>query len=328
MNSAIFYLVLITSFVFGISPNPVDNSITTGFETEPTFEDITSTEECLSEVAFGLSESSCATAFGGTVTTYNLKDSYTNVGHSIWISRKGGKAKAKYFAHKQGGYHVHHRYTVWRVNDSKNIILKSSGTYATGWNNSDLPVGVTVDNGVVVNRSYSPKMDGLVIVYATGGIAVSNIEDKDLYLESIGRKVDITNATDRAAFLRWAEKEDATVFQTHLLAYKNRSQIVQDNGETARRKVLALAKTSSGELFHIILYFKNYEYSLADATSRSLSYLKNSRGMDVIAMINLDTGGYDILNTAGAATDCADNSTWGTTSNYDDMTNLLTYYFE
>lgn len=327
MNSAISYLILISSFVFGSAP--IQNQNKNQVENPITFQQYLAEEET-PENTYRLSETQCASSFGGLVTTYTLKDGYSSVGHSIWLNRKGGKAKAKYFAHKQDNEHVHHRYTMWRVNKSKNIILKSSGTYATGWNNSDLPVGVTVDNGTIVNRNYSDKMDGLVVVYATGGIAVSNIEDKDLRLESLNREVDITNAADRAKFLNWAQSEDATVFQTHLLAYKNKNQVSSYNSEpeTARRKILALAKDSSGQLFHIILYFKDQEYSLYDATNLALNYLRSSKQMDVIAMINLDTGGYDILNTAGGATDCNDNSVWGTEDNYDDMTNLLTYHFE
>jgi len=276
-----------------------------------------------------LSEKHCTTSFEGLVNTYMLEEKGIEVGKSIWISRKGGRVKAKYFAHKQNGYHVHHRYTTWRVNDGKNIILKSSGTYATSWNNSDLPVGVTADNGVIVNRDYSSKMDGLVIVYATGGIAVSNIEDGDLFLTSLNKKVDITNYSDRAKFLKWAEREDVTVFQTHLLAYKNKIEISKNygSGRTARRQFLTLVKDENGEIFHVIFYLKDKEYSLYDGTTLVLEYLKHKK-YNTVAMLNLESGGAHILNTAGEATDCNGNNLWGTSNNYDAMANLFTYYIE
>ncbi|MEM6316488.1 MAG: hypothetical protein AAF960_02400 [Bacteroidota bacterium] len=279
------------------------------------------------ETPTGLSLSQCTSSFNGDVTTYTLKDGYYDAGHAIWISRKNQRAKAKYFAHKQDGNYVHTRYAYWRRDGDKSVILKSSGAYATGWNGSDVPVGVTVDNGVIVNRNYTTDMDGLVIVYATGGIAVSNIEDGDLYLESIGRKVDIRKSGDRARFLQWAVSEKATVFQMHLMAYKNQLKVGKYNSSsaTARRKLLALARSNRGELFHTIFYFERSQ-SLYDATDKVLNLLRGNR-MDVIAMINLDTGGFDILNTGGDATDCSGSNIWGSSSNYDDMTNLLTYEY-
>ena len=39
------------------------------------------------------------------------------------------------------------------------------------------PVGLTIDNGNIVNGALT-NMDGLVIVYATGGVVVSNLEEK------------------------------------------------------------------------------------------------------------------------------------------------------
>lgn len=276
---------------------------------------------------FSLSESNCTSSFGGDVKVYKLRDGFKDVGHSIWISRESGRAKAKYFAHKLGNQLPHHRYTMWRVNGDREVILKSSGAYATGWGGYDKPVGVTVDNGVIVNENYDSRMDGLVIVYATGGIAISNIEDGDLYLQSLGRKIDIRNQYDLQQFLQWAKKEDATVFQMHLMAYKNDLKAGRNGSKSsARRKFLVLAK-DGGELFHSIFYFKNKSYTLYESSNSLLNYLKG-RGMDVIAMINLDTGGFDILNTGGGATDCSSKNVFGTCSNYDNMTNLLTYEFE
>lgn len=322
MNTLLYSSISIIALCLGFPVNTSTNS-----------SNIVATENLACLLAENrLSESSCTTNFNGEVTTYTLEDGSSHVGQSIWISRKSGRVKAKYFAHKQNGSHVHHRYTMWRVNDDskKEIILKSSGAYATGWNGSDIPVGVTVDNGIIVNRNYHDEMDGLVIVYATGGIAVSNIEEGDLYLESLNRKVNITNAYDRSNFLSWAEKEEATVFQMHLMAYKNEIKVGKYNSSssTAKRKFLVLAKNTDGDLFHIIFYLNKRSYTLYKATELVFNYLKDTKDMNVIAMINLDTGGYDILNTAGTVTDCKDDNVWGSSNNYDNMTNLLTYHYE
>ena len=278
---------------------------------------------------YNVGERSCSSAFGGDVNTYTITDNGRRIGKSLWISRTSGRTKAKYFAHRQRGSNVHDRYTSWRTDgEAKTVVLKSSGAYATGFEDSDLPVGITVDNGSVVNRRYEDDMDGLVIVYATGGIAISNIEDGDLRLASLDREVDVSQYGDRNAFIRWAQSENATVFQTHLTIYKNELKVYPNaSRETARRKFLVLARDSSGELFHVIFYLTR-EYSLYRAASLTLDYLANTKQMDVIAAVNLDTGGFDILNTGGDAKDCNDRRVWGSSNNYEDMTNLLTYEYE
>lgn len=242
----------------------------------------------------GFSEGNCTTSFGGNVKVNKLYDGGREIGSSIWINRSSKRVNAKYFAENPNNSTPYQRYQSWR--GGKSVVLVSSGAYATDFNiNQGKPVGLTVDNGSIVNRNYDSSMDGLVIVYATGGIVVSNIEDGNLNLVGEGT-VDIKRATDRAKFLKWAEAKDATVFQTHLLAYDNQSKMVRDNGRTAVRKFLILAK-SGGTLYHIIFYTKKNSYSLLDGTNYALNYLKGTKGMKVVAMLNLDTGGFDVLGT-------------------------------
>lgn len=275
-----------------------------------------------------LSEEHCTTSFEGLVNTYMLKENGVEVGNSIWMCPRGGRIKAKYFAHKLNGYYPQYRYIMWRKKEEKNIILKSIGTYRTGWDNSSFSVGLTVDNGVIINRTYTSEMDGLVMVYPTGGIVVSNIEDKDLVLASLNKKIDITNAYDKAAFLKWAEEEKITIFQTHLLAYKNKNEVSKNSSRSeAKRQFLTLVKDKNGELYHVFFVLKNKNYSLYEGTVLVLQYLKHKK-YNTIAILNLDSGGDHILNTAEEATDCNNNSVWGTSNNYDEMPNLLTYYFD
>ncbi|MFK7946827.1 MAG: hypothetical protein AB8G11_04505, partial [Saprospiraceae bacterium] len=276
-----------------------------------------------------LSEQHCSSAFDNNVSSYTLKDNGYNVGHSVWISRKSGKVKAKYFADKQYGQVVNARYNTWK--NGKKVVLMSSGTYANGYDAmSNKPVGITVDNGVIVNRSWKESMDALVIVYATGGIVVSNIEDGDLYLDALGKKVDVRKVRDRNEFLAWAVQENATVFQTHLTIFKNElkfeSNHYQKNKET-KRKMLILAKDSSGTLYHIIFYFKNEDYTLYQASKKTKSYL-DSKDMNIIAAINLDTGAYDIISTGEGLKDCNGYYITGTKNgSRGTMTNILSYSY-
>ena len=284
-------------------------------------------QEPPAETVASFNETNCYTYFNNDVVTKTLNDGYSAVGHSIWISRGSRRANAKYFAHKQSGTVVHDRYDEWR--SDKNVILISSGAYATGWDGKDVPAGITVDAGKIVNRNYESTMDGLVIVYATGGIVVSNIENRDLTLSKGGRSfvVDVTSASGRAEFLSWAQTEGATVFQTHLLAYKDDLLFKRATSETARRKFLVLTKDRSGNLYHVIFYMKNKSYSLYDAAQGILSYLNGNR-YEVIGMINLDTGGFDIISTGSDVRDCNGNYIKGT-ANKDrpNMTNMLAYWY-
>lgn len=280
-----------------------------------------------SNPSFGtLSQTHCKSAFGGNVKTYTLKDGRSKIGHAIWISRKSQKVKAKYFAHKQYGQTVYQRFNTWK--GDKSLVLMSSGAYSERWDVDSPPTGLTVDNGEIVNRNYRSDMDGLVIVYATGGIVVSNIEDGDLYLGALRKKVDITNYRDRAEFLQWAKKERATVFQTHLLAYKNELKTGHNgSSSTSRRKVLALARKRGGELFHIIFYMKDRNYSIHNAADAVLSFLKRQR-MDVVAIVNLDTGSYDIIDTNRTVKDCHGDRIRGTrNSSKRKLTNMLAYEY-
>lgn len=312
MKPLFAHLSLVIAFFIGSSfiypTPPLNQTLTT--ETYPSF-----------------NETNCNYYFNNDVFTKTLNDGYSAVGHSIWISRGSRRVNAKYFAHKQFGTVVHDRYDEWR--QGKEVVLISSGAYATGWDGKDVPAGITVDAGKVVNRNYESKMDGLVIVYATGGIVVSNIENRDLTLKKGGNSfvVDVTTPSGRAEFLSWAQTEGATVFQTHLLAYKDQLLFKSNLSETARRKFLVLTKDRSGNLYHVIFYMKNKSYSLYDAAQGIMGYLNNNR-MEVIGMINLDTGGFDIISTGSDVRDCNGDYITGTANNdRPNMTNMLVYWY-
>jgi hypothetical protein len=247
------------------------------------------------------------------------------MGTSTWLKRD--KVKAKYFAWKKDGQHVDERYDSWK--QGKEIVLMTGAAYVNGWQGSEVPVGVTVDNGVIINRGYDNNIDGLVIIYATGGIAVSNIDNGDLYLDALGRKIDIRNTRDRHELLNWAVKENASIFQTHLTIFKN--QLVcnySKNAKSSTRRFLVLVKSSSGEFFHVIFYFKHARYTLYHISEMTLNYLKDKE-MDVIAMLNLETGTYDVINTGSGVTDCNGDYIKGKRNEIrKEIPNLLTYYYE
>ena len=73
---------------------------------------------------------------------------------------------------------------------------------------------------------------------------------------------------------------------------------------------------------------KKKSYSLYDGTNVVYQYL-HRKDMNVIAMINLDTGAYDILHTGKEVRDCNDNYIVGTSNEKrEEMTNLLAYIYD
>ena len=99
----------------------------------------------------------------------------------VKMSRKDNHVKVKYFAAKDNGKSVYDRYRSWSAN--KSIIAYSSGTYMDLCGGNPLlanPVGVCFDAGKLVNARIKDDMDGLIIVYATGGVVASNLKEGNL----------------------------------------------------------------------------------------------------------------------------------------------------
>ncbi len=272
----------------------------------------------------GLSENLYKSFFNEKVRAYKIDYESDYIGQSVWISRKEQKINAKYFAYKQFGKSIHDRYADWK--EGKKLVLSCSGAY-TYSKHDESPTGITVDNGNIVNRSIRDDMDALVLVYATGGIAVSDLDEGDLYLGSLNKKVNIRDRNDKYEFLNWAEEEEATVFQSHLLAYTNNLRIDEDSDrDRAHRRILSLVRDKNGELFHVIFNIRE-DVRLYDISYNLFHYLRD-RDNEVIAMVNLDTGAYDILEVYDEDNDKIDGIHGDRSFSIRKATNLITYYYE
>ena len=246
--------------------------------------------------------------------------------------RSGKRIKAKYFAAKDpySNKTVPQRYNEWEY--GKGVICVSSGTYMDSYTNPNpKPVGITVDNGIVVNRNLQPDMDGLVIVYATGGIVATNLEDKDLTVQGgsiSGIPLDIRgNSFHLSSFLKWCEEQEATVFQTHMLIYKNELKISSYNSsKTPReRRFLAVGYDDDGNLAHCIIHSPDYT-SLYEGTKRVHDFLNEIKELDVTFMVNLDTGAQDVFKLFNA--DGNEDNTIKGQKSLEEAVNLLVYYYE
>ena len=272
----------------------------------------------------------CKTSNNGQVQSGEIFKNGTSIGNIITINRTSGTIKAKYFAQKENGMTVHDRYTQWR--NSKNVVLASSGAYASGFDVSATPIGITVDNGNLVNTNYDTKMDGLVIVEQSGGVRISNIEDGNLKIRTnnVFEAVDVKNSFQRTKFLKWCQSEYATVFQTHLLIYDNKIKVGVSNSSQTKdiRRLLVLAKDTKGELFHIILYTNKWQSSLYEIADYTLKLL-NTKGYQILSAINLDAGGIDVFSTSTSLSDCSGSAIVGASNKTrSTVSNLLTYYAE
>jgi len=263
---------------------------------------------------------------------------YVEISSTVWdgdkyvmvsMRREEERVKAKYFAARDfDGTSVPDRYNKWAA--GKNIILVCSGTYM---NNSYQPVGLTIDNGIMVNNTLSDEFDGLVIVEAVGGIRVSNLEEGNIYIKCNGedKYFNIRNTWDIDEFIDCAKSVEATVFQTHLLVWKNELQLKNTSGCKAEpcereRRFLAVCKDEDGKLRHIIVHSPTYS-TLYQGTNKVLRFLREFKDMqEVVFMINLDTGYQDFFTlydkNGNVKNDIKGEKT------LDVAVNLLAYYFQ
>ena len=251
----------------------------------------------------------------------------------IKMSRAGQRVKVKYFASKEGyNQTVFQRFTEWSRN--KNIIAISSGTYMDSWNLAEAkPVGLCIDNGITVNRAIDlNRLDGLTVVYPSGGgggVAVSNLKDANLTVQGVTGQLNLRNAFDLQRFINWAETNKATVFQSHLLVFKN--QIILNpnlaNTTQAQRRFLAVGTNSDGQILHYIVNLSGAN-SIYEATEKVFKFLTRNEELNVTCVINLESGGLDNFRVykSDGKLDVRKNFIGRFTLN--EAANLLVYYFE
>lgn len=235
------------------------------------------------------------------ISSVTDKNGYTYQVVNMNKTASTGRIKTKYFAAKSDdGITVYDRYKEWVR--GKDVIAVSSAGYMTGYEagKPGTPVGLTIDNGTIVNGTIQ-NFDGLIIVYATGGIAASNLKDADLKLQGGGidpnRRFDIkNNIKDKYDFINWAKTESATVFQTHLLVYRDIYQVALNApSEPKTRRFFAVGNDkNTNELYYVIVNCPEAT-SLYQGGKRVKEFLNNYNDLKIVFMINLDTGDQDIF---------------------------------
>lgn len=232
------------------------------------------------------------------VENSNLK--YQGEAYSmVKLSRENKIIHAKYIASTDRGS-IASQYEEFASNN--NIICYSSGAYMNDLRAASAGViGLCVDNGRIVSKKPAEDKygnytcDALVIVYATGGVVVSNLDEGSLTAGG-NSYTDLRNderQTER--FLEWAERDNATVFQTHLLVQNDQLKMDRTSSSKAprERRFLAACEDSDGTIYHCLINKPSPE-SLYDASQKVLNFLNDYEDLKVIWMVNLDTGAQDV----------------------------------
>ena len=227
----------------------------------------------------------------GKVVLWEYKNDTETLGYSLDVNRtRYPEIKAKYFADESGSNRIYNRFNEWKKN--KNLITVFSGAFTDDYN---IPIGITIDDGRLINRNIDDRMDALVIVEATGCIKISDLSKRNLKIETPGydnkRVLDLRNPRDMGYFIAFAQKEKATVFQTQLLIFDDTLKVTSRSNALRERRLLLLARDEYGDLRHIVYNIKK-SVSLFDISNKILAW---ERDKNIIALINLDTGTTDAM---------------------------------
>ena len=189
------------------------------------------------------------------------------------------------------GKSVPDRFKSWSV--GKNIVTVCSGTYMQECNANANPVSLTIDQGNVINNTIA-KMDGIVTVYSSGEIIVGNSKLGELKIAN--KNYNLNNSLEKNSFMIWAHNNKATVFQTHLLIYKDELAIYNNSSNNEReRRFLAGCTDEEGNKYEYIINIPS-SITLMDGAKNSKKYLKQKEEMKTIDyLINLDTGCQDFF---------------------------------
>jgi hypothetical protein len=254
----------------------------------------------------------------------------------IKFLRKDGRIKVKYFASKNyNGLTVADQYNAWATN--RNIIGYACGTYMTTcYPTTALPVGICINQGKIINNALDTvNLDALVIVYATGGVVCSNLDEGKLSITSKNGTKQVVNIRQNSYefedFKKWAQAEEATVFQTHLLAYEDKFLVkATASSKRQHRRMMAVCKLDNGDIVHYIINL-NTEMDIYTASKKAFDYLKlHEEVKQIVFMINLDRGCQDVfgLYKPDGAEYRSPNFKGHETYTLKDATNALVYYYE
>ena len=255
------------------------------------------------------------------------QQTYENVDFQVYqFSRKGVRMKAKYFA--QNAYQ---QYQNWKSN--KRILFVCAGAFSSKMKPGSPPVGICVDNGVIVQKTLDYTMDGLVVVYnggaQQGGVGIVNMENEPLTarqgFDDPKEFWPRNSNSDKIQLLQWGSQQGLTVFQTQLMYSRSAGFGFPANkeryGNTANRRFLAIC-SREGEVFHLVINMPRANH--LNYSSKLAKNMLENNGFTIYGLLNLDTGGKDIM----LAFDDRSNLIAQAPVDLREATNLLAYYVD
>jgi hypothetical protein len=257
----------------------------------------------------------------------------------VKLNMTNQRVKVKYFASKDANSNlsVYQRFSDWAFN--KKLILVSSGTYYyyPNKNNRDKntarPVGICIDNGNIINKTTDDKLDALAMIYSSGKIVVENLKNKTISVkDASGNPINLNldNALDKNLFYKWATDVKATIFQTHLFAYKGNLLVGQNsNSFKDYRRFLVAGINNNNETVQYIINLP-FNSTILEGSKYALDYLKSNENLKEISfLINLDTGAQNAMETYHPKTgDRLNNSNFSGIKEIKDAINLIVYYYQ
>lgn len=248
-----------------------------------------------------------------------ITESYETHGHSydLYIFKMDGKLKVKYFASN-----AYERYEEWQ--DEKKVLAACAGAFSDGWELDSKPIGLTVDNGEVVNRVIDNAMDGLVLVteFAVDALDLDNLEAG--IMQEDGEYISINprkNVEDKNMMIMAAERDGWTIFQTQLIYSSSKNTITNLHyGKEAERRFLAIC-SKNGQKYNIIVNAPDDLH--LNLSAKYAKEVLEKAGFELSFLLNLDTGGKDIfvVRIDNSLEYLADDS-------LEEATNLIIYYVD
>lgn len=270
---------------------------------------------------------------------FDFKEINGNPFGVVKLNMTNQRVKVKYFASKDANSNlsVYQRFNEWAFN--KKLILVSSGTYyyypvkTNRDKNTARPVGICIDNGNIINKTTDDNLDALALIYSSGRIAVENLKNKTISVKDASGNplnLNLNNALDKNIFLKWATDVKATIFQTHLFAYKGNLLVGQNaNAFKDYRRFLAAGINNNNETVQYIINLP-FNSTILEGSKYALDYLKTNENLKEISfLINLDTGAQNAMETYHPKTgDKLNNSNFSGVKEIKDAINLIVYYYQ
>ena len=228
-------------------------------------------------------------------TTNNIEDNTISyllnnnekIGEIIWLE------KLKYKMHYLSQGNIKKKYDKFLLTNKRKPRISLTGGFLNDHGN---PEGFTIENGQIVNMSLMPNRDALILIENDGTSHVINLKEGTFTLPNKEKINPLKYASDYAKLTNWAQTNQASVFQTQLLAFNNKLLIKPNKLRyyiRERRLILIVNNPKNNKVFHIIANIRE-AVDLSLITKKIFELIK-AKKYNVEAILNLDVGSYNIM---------------------------------